>query len=459
MARNVVINYGGYIVGLGATDGDVHLTDKMHIEIAYDKVLIAFRVHITTAGDLATIETAMKAAYRDIDTTLVVSIGGTERVNIDPATNSGFLTRASMTKPGDAYDTAQSSMWDIEIVAALPADKAGRAGRQKASIVVRQAPSELRVATFTGVFTALPGKTAIQQFEENVTTWITDTLDGLKSGEDSTLWQEQRREYNIEDQNKVLTFTVIYEEINFPESTAGLNHEDIVSQVLSYAVSDYGYRRSAHYPFAVPLTYFRMAYNAYIKKSVTDLKTFFNTTIRAHLLNTITSELGGTPVVEDITIVPELSENRIAATISGWIVSGSIIHARVSHSMFRKPGIILSDAWDGNEYAKELDAGLGEEFHEMEHHLIYLGNQQPSLAGIPAFLVPPKYHLIAEFVKEEPWTQGRTFAVGTRITGTEFVSRRTFRRGDPVQRGGGTVERERPRLTSALNSDAEQTAD
>ena len=432
------ILYGPFVLGADGSRSDIHLIRPLSMDFSFPTARISCRVMISTAliADKIAAEAALREAFREINVGVSVKIGDVILFSGGHDDNTGFLSRAEITSAGTEEWTEKSSMWDIDITFSLPANKDGRLGRQSAKVLVEEGPSELRRLTFSGAFTALNANSASAQYQAAVDDWISDVVAGLAP--EGSFFQQETDSYEFDDENKLLTFTIVYGEVFYPESLAQLNHPAIVRQSLVFAQRDSGAARSAHYREAVPMTTINCSYRANVRKSEsTDLENIYVSVVRPNLLNLFSTL--GTVVIDEEHFVPDLTENTMRVIIRGWVLRSGVISADLEFRSYRNTGLVPSDAYDGNPHARELDQGLAVEVHEIKFSSASIGIAKPSIRFRPPFLVAPSYWLVEDFDNENPIVVGPAGASRRNGPTMDILlqeRREIWQRFDPVKRSG-----------------------
>ena len=432
MARTLAITYGAVTVGIGTTDAAFNLTDVHAWSHDREKARVAFSVVITAATTAAfkTAEATFIAEMRKDDQALSVTLGGA-RHSYAPATNSALHVRASVSRPPDGAQSDKSGEYNVEIIATLPYDQAGRSGRRDASVQRITDASGRQVAVFRGTFTAQSGgNAALAQYTAQAATWINGVLNDFGGS-----WNVEGETVTFDDQDKVVVFEARYEKILHGESQAGLDHAAVVRQQLRVIRRVFGDRRSSRVTQAKPYQLVEILYRANILSSVsTSLQSLYEGTLRPHLLAQVT---GAAVIVhrEDLDLDP--TYNVINARILARVTDGGLIESRVRVEQYNDPGKVPIPVWDGGKFSRRVYDDTAEE-------IVVVNVQQLAITGqginardaIPqALLDGDKYLLIHHNFTADDGEIGTSF--GAELSVTERADVFVFLRAEPPAGGDG----------------------
>lgn len=351
MTRILKVTYAGLTIGKDQADASYNLTDKYRVASSYSELSVEFEVVVASAtrATFLAAEAALLAAYRKPDQALEVVLGSTARHDLDPADNSGFNARASCVKVGGVEDTANSARYRCSVVVQLPADLTGRSGRQSSEVSVEVTPAGKRTVTISGAYTALSANSASDQYASAVSTFCSGILTGI--GGTYNLLPEQ---YAYDDQDKVLRFRRVYEEVFLAESQGGTDHAAIKGQQL--VIERLDLPADGDWSFDVqPLQQLRATFGCYVDSAqTTDLRSLWEDTILPHIRAQAAALTGGTLVVVRAAPSFDLAENRIAAVLElAGDVGGAFFQADVDVFDDVDLGVRLVPVWDGLPYSRD----------------------------------------------------------------------------------------------------------
>lgn len=360
MARLVKITYGSLILGKDQTDTSFVLADRCKIALGYTEFSITFDVVVrnATRSTFLTSEAALLAAIKAPDQKLEVFLGSTTRHTFDPAANTGFNARGTCAEFGSELRTANSAHYRCTITAQLPADLSGRDGRQTSTVTVEATPAGKRTVVIEGTYTALSSNSSYAQYVASVGTYCDGVISAL--GGTYNLISEGtggRGGFSYDDQNKVLRFRRVYEEVFYRESLAGGDHASIKGAQINIDRTTPENRGPAGFNVR-PLERLRASYSATIDRSVTDIKGLYESTVRPLLLAELQNVSGGTVVVvgETPSYVPTENVLRVVLDVA-CDLGGSFYSASLRTQDYLRHGKILVPVWSDDPYARDLYRG------------------------------------------------------------------------------------------------------
>ena len=359
MARTLSFQYGSLVIGAGQADDNYHLTGKHRFAQDYQTASLTFEVVVSASTPAAflTSEAALKAAYRLPDQALTVELGGTARHAFDPADNSGFNVRANTRIVPGPESTDRSARYECSVTVELPANLTGRAGRRSSSVNVSASPSGIRSATIQGVYTALANNAARAQFAQEVDTYANGVLSGLGG-----TWElVGTPSAEGDDQDKVIRFSRVYQELLFDQASGVRNHAALVNQRLTFQRTTESSNSALGLGSVAPLIGIDVSYAVdVVAAETTDLATLYAGTIRPHILEQAQRiASAGTIVVASESPAFDPVENRIEARLSLVADSGAQFYrAQVAWSEKHDYGVILKPVWNGDPFARDLYQGL-----------------------------------------------------------------------------------------------------
>lgn len=354
MARLIKIAYGGLTIGVGG-NSSITLMGKYGFTGSYTEASITFDVLVrnSTRSTFLTAEAALIAAYSTPDGDLDADLGGTDRHSFSHSLNSGFNARPGYKKIEDEHSTANSAHYQCSVTVQLPASLTGREGRQSSSVSVGQTPAGKRTVSIEGVYTALFVGTlsATAAFSAAADTYCAAVL-ATFSGEVFNLMTPGG--YVYDDQNKVLKFRRVYEQVLYQESAATFDVAGIKGQKLAIeratpnAPGDPGAN-------VRPLERLRAQFSCWVVASVTtDLRGLYASTIRPHLLAELAdaAQAGIVLVAESPTF--DKAENTIAVAIEAVGRGSGFLYAKLEVEDQISLGKQIEPVWSGEPYEADV---------------------------------------------------------------------------------------------------------
>jgi hypothetical protein len=363
MARLIKVSYAGLTLGLGG-DASITLTDKYTCAYGYTEFNFTATVVVRSAtrSTFLAAEAALIAAFRAPDQDLDVELGGTNRHSFAAASGTGFNSRATCEKLGREEDTANSARYRISVTVQLPADLSGRSGRQTSMVSVDAGPNGARTVTIEGTYTAVSGTpTATAVYVSAGTTYCDAVITAvggtyeLLTPVNSGSGIAAAAGFKYDDQNRVLSFRRVYQEVIYRQSLSETDNAAIKRPNLSIerliptddSSSEFNSR---------PLDRLRVNYSAEIdKNSTTDLVALYTGTIRPLMLAEANLVAGGTVVVTSERYAPDRTGNGISAVMECAADAGAeFFRAVLTAEDFIRPGEEFAPVWSGDPYEVDL---------------------------------------------------------------------------------------------------------
>lgn len=228
VSRELQVVYGGVTFGGSSArqiDGFT-IVEKDYTTAAFE---FSFITSASSAAAFATECTTVEDALRKPRQDLVVTQGASTLLSLKQSDNTGFDANPSIIKQGDIGDTGRSRFYKVRIEFGLPANNLGLDFRRFSTVNVEYTPERQRIVTITGTYTAnsTNGTTgSFATYLANAPTYFSSVLTGI----DNTATWEKVGEPQVErnETDKVTNFTVIYKEIIFNQSAAGLDDSGLV---------------------------------------------------------------------------------------------------------------------------------------------------------------------------------------------------------------------------------------
>lgn len=385
LARELSIAYGSYTVG-GAQTGRV--LEAWHVvEEGYETAVVEFTFLLRSSSEsaFATAVAAAEAAFRNPNQALTVTQGSETLKSYSHSSNTGMNGRPSIRKVADKADTGRSRRYRARVEFDLPADQGSTSGRRltRTSIAVAYEPSRRRTVTLSGSYTALSGTAARAQFTSAFSTWATSTLNGLGG----TYKRLEDPSVSTDDQDKILTFTAVYEEDlgNLPGSgDADVRNESLVITRDNVSPGDTNVN-GKQVQRLITLT---ASYEAWIDAETTeDLKGKWNS-LRGGVISKLNDIMnGGSVSIVQETPGYDLKRNRITATVVALgSTSLGVVEYRETVSEPKMSGKQAVGVWEGGPFAKHVFQGPGTWQRRITQTYLTFGTRPPFS---PASLQPP----------------------------------------------------------------------
>lgn len=348
----VVVTYNSTVVP--------NIIGAVNFRQAYEQVAFScsFLVKSDTAANLVAACATLESKFREPYKRLTVVFGGTSEYDFNHSGNTCLNPQVSITKGASDLDTETSRAYKFDFVAGLPADLSGFNFRRKGDFSVEIQASGLRKVVFDLEYTASPtSTTALANFNSFAESYATTTLGSLFSG---VVFELVRERKNADQENKVCTGSLIYEELIEAETLSTSNSAKIKNVRTNYdvvltkriGVSSGGY-------IMTPLLTVRCSYSAeavIAQFSTNDeIKTLYDSEIRPHILARAIVNL---KLERETGIITSDSYrfDPVNSMFSGQLeiifpsTTSDIIFLDETLVENQQSGIVLEKLWDGEQY-------------------------------------------------------------------------------------------------------------
>ncbi len=331
---------------------DFEPTGKIKREKNYTHIKVSFEAVFAGVADDATFlkyQESIEGAFHVPYQRLRILHGTTVINDWNPAAatgaNTGFNQNPSISKQGSKHDSSRSRKYDISVELDLPADYAGRSGRQQETIAVDYDESNIRTVNIEGVYTAIGSNDARQQYFASIAAFVVEVLTDYGGSGSYNLIAQQHSE---DTENKICRFRRAYKEIIYAEYADALNHAAIINAQFAYTrhqVAPGDSRQDVR-----RLEEIAVSFDCGVDKSqTTDVYGLWNDTVRPYLISQAKSifSLGACALV-DIAGGVTKSGNRIRATLTIMAVSESnVVQLTRTVRIEDLSGKVLTPAIDG----------------------------------------------------------------------------------------------------------------
>jgi len=362
--QEITISYGAVSIG-GTTDRLIDSkVQKIRVRKSYEEwELEALFVTVGSVSDAAFAAeiSALEIAFREPDNAITVTHNSETWYSFSPASNTGFNTRAEISKPGDDADTVRSRAYVVTLRAELPADKTGRGGRRDSEVLIDYENSQRRCVEISGTYTAIGGNSALDQYTASIDAYTGSVLSAVDA---AATWELQTpHQVRHDDQNKVATFTKRYCEIIANQASGTLDDDDIVRSTMKISRKELGDGDSlANGTAPTRLTEMDATYETWInKENTTDLEAKWNGSIKDLILENIqTFSNAGFIAVTVLNPVFEPDENKITATVQVLAHGGNnILEYELRTRISSGTGAVIQKVHNGDPHAGYTWPGPG----------------------------------------------------------------------------------------------------
>jgi len=357
MGRIIGITYAGVILGKDQTVASYTLSGKFTFSETYERATVSFVVLVANPvrADFLTDEAGLVAAFRKPQQDLVIVLDTVTRHTFSHSLNTGFNAVPSISKVLDS-GTANASTYTCTVSVGLPADLAGRAGRQTSTVDLDTDPSGRRTLAISGTYTALPGSGARAVYDAAIDAYVASVTGGLPAGS----WNTLTRKSASDDQDKTISFRHELAEIIHAEGLGTFDLLAVKNQELVITRELSGLRDTDKLGTVTPMVGVRVRYSADIDKDITqDLESLWASFLRPHVIQQATIHSGGgAAVIEREEPVFDFPNNRIAAELRLLVGVGSgLVRARVRRSNRHELGKIIRNVWSGKPFDRNVYEG------------------------------------------------------------------------------------------------------
>ena len=359
--RSFTIAYGDKTIGINETRMDAE-GGKLRVSETPETFSIDFNFVLigTTAANLKAETDELHRKFKKIRQNVVITINGQTAWSFSHSDNTGFNSRATLSKTGGTKDGGLSRTFSCKIEVGLPFEDASLLGRRSSQVSVSTSSNRKITLNITGEYVchsaagdASEKKSALQNYYRAVDAYVTSVksiLTGVvedysPDGSESPptlVFERISEDYSYDDQNKVLNFAVTEEELLYKQNkdNSTIDNPDIYNQTLSLMMSRQWPGDSRQGEAAggagnrYRVTKVTAQYNCLVKKNLDDqtgspkdLEAVYFDTIRPFLLdeiNNITEFQGTTGFICTVT-EENVSYDKTALAISATILADLII--------------------------------------------------------------------------------------------------------------------------------------
>ncbi len=350
VTREYSIAYGGVTIGGTSDYYLLHADPPIRISGNYENTTVEATVIVRddTEANFNTRCAALETAFRKPNQDLTVTLGSTTFMSLSHASNTGVLARPTFSKPGNAdQDSARRRLYHVSVTVQRPADLSGKDGLRDAAIEFTVSPSGVRSYHVTGAYTALSSNGARAQYEASIATLLT-AIEAVHAG---VTWERSPGNPVIyDDENKVARFTRTGTELIFNQSSGVRDNTSIRNESfrLTRRVSAPGDSPTAERPQEVSVSF-----DADIDTTVTDLASFYISTVRPHCLQQVRSTIGGQVALVSDEPSLDYARSRISASLGFVVVTGSnVLQRETSTEDQDDEGVLSEPVWDGNPWSR-----------------------------------------------------------------------------------------------------------
>jgi hypothetical protein len=390
VSRELTVTYGGVAFG-GSSARQIDSWTVVEKDYTTAVFEFSFITSASSAAAFATECTTVEDAFRKPRQDLTVVQGASTLLSLKQSDNTGFDANPSIVKQGDMADTGRSRFYHVRIEFGLPANNLSLDFRRFSTVNVDYSPERQRTVTITGTYTAnsTNGTTgSFATYLANAPTYFTSVLTGI---DNAATWEkigEPQVERNETD--KVTNFTVVYKEIIYKQSSAGLDDSGLVdptfvitrnrigpgdsesssigfgSGSVSGATDFSGGEGHATVVGVPPGTQtgstnirptvmtvnYTTGIDQTVIKGLENMLDKWTNTIRPFIISQVAVAAGGGVIImEESPNFGDLYKNQFSASMTLHNYSSTIISQRITVSDQTNEGKTLRYVWDGDAYS------------------------------------------------------------------------------------------------------------
>ncbi len=355
VSRELSITYAGYKVG-GDQTARI-LRDWHMVEQSYETATVEYRFTLVqaTAALLAAAISEVEAIFRTPQQALTIMQDSQTFKSFSHTNSTGFDGLPTITKRGEPTDTGRSRTYTVRIEFQLPADTSGSGYRRitKTAVNVAYSPARRRTLTISGQYTASGSTAARDVYEGAIAGYAASVQSAL--GGTWKLLEEPTTSSN--DSDKVIDFTILYEEIIF--TGVGASNVNIRKEAMTIGRNKVGPGDSPDGGPAKRFVTLNVNYECWLDNTAsTNLRGLY-TSIRPLILSQVRATLeGGAIAVMDENPTFDPVENKLNVSMVCFGASGSnIIENKVTTENHIEHGLVQVPAWAGDPLARYIFPG------------------------------------------------------------------------------------------------------
>ncbi len=438
VSRALKITYGSLVMG-GATDYHIHGTTTL--DKGYTEQTLSFDIvcHDPSSSTFEAECQALEDGIRTPNLDLKAEFGSDSWFTLTHDGNTGMNAVGTCRKIGSPADSQLSRLYRCAITVQLPADEAGKNGRQSASIRVVQDATEILSVSVSAVYTAIAGSGSYAKATTNFPVYTATVKDDLGGTWDET----SRAVYRYDTENKLCSAEAAYRQVIFGQSSGVLNNATLVGTNIIVSAR----RTSANAvpgANARPLTTVLVSFATGVRKSQsTDLKSVWENTARSYVL-TVAESLSGVTALAVVTENPVYDpvDNRIHATMVCVGSESNLIAATQNTGTVESPSAFYVDVANGDPWARDRHTGPARKVVVIRTEIVELdtgGGSANFSVHINAVnrTIRSGYVLLSEAQPTDVVQVHTIPGMGKRVQVRRRVRKTTLDRANVV-RGGGT---------------------
>ena len=375
------ITYAGVAIGVGT---NYHLHGAIQLGQDYTTLTLRWLVicHDTTVATFVTQCNALEAALRTVNGDLKLEIGSSTVFDLEHSANTGMLAAGTIRKVGSSLDSNNTRLYSCSVTAQLPADEAGKAGRQSSKVSYVSSGAEIVQLNVSAVYTALASNGALAQAKSAFPTYAT-ALQGVEGG----TWDELSGVvYQHDSDDKFCQASASYMQVIANQSAGTLNDTELQGVQISVLTRTIGPADETN-SGARRMQEVTVSFSCAVRKTQsTDLKSVWETKVRPHMI-AVAEDLSGIGKLTATDIRPGLDpqRNAIAARMVFAGLTVSLISSDIATAVDELLPVAFEPVLTGRPYDRDRHTRPGSKIATVTARILEVdaGNDR-ALAGYKA---------------------------------------------------------------------------
>jgi len=359
MNRNFTVKYGSKTIGVNEFQMDAE-RGKLRVNQSVENFTIDFDFILlgTSVSNLENETNDLEEEFKKIRQDVEVKINGVVAWSFNHDDNTGYNSRATISKTGGPKDGGLSRTFHCHIDVGLPFEDPDLDGRRSSQVSIAYSPIRRISLNISGEYACQSAeasdgkKSALENYHRAIEAYITSikTLlgntaeDYSEDGDEdpvTLVFERVAEDYSYDDQNKILNFSISEQEVIYKQGKAltPVDDPDIFNQSLNIMIARAWPGDAVHAgAMKYRITKATAQYSCLVKKDLdnagenkTDLEAVYFDKIKPFLLDEINNskEFQG-----DIAFISTITEESVS-----YDKTGNAISATLSCDILRDAGV------------------------------------------------------------------------------------------------------------------------
>jgi hypothetical protein len=187
----------------------------------------------TSTANLVSLVNTAESKLDEINKDFSVTYDATSELNLSHSSNTGFLARPNISIIRNELSAGISRAYAFSIRIGKPFDQSSYNFRREGSFTISYGPSRQRSVSFRCLYTAGSSNSALDNYNggSGGINWAEGVLTALGG-----TYEKINESIQEEHEEKILNASLLYKEILANQSSAGLNHVNIIDPQVNYSV-------------------------------------------------------------------------------------------------------------------------------------------------------------------------------------------------------------------------------